>query len=44
MITSNEMLLSNEDKTKNEVILTVKSIQTLLLSCIDKDARAFGAK
>lgn len=44
MITSNQILSSNDDTETNQVILTVKSIQTLLLSCIDKCPRAYSAR
>ncbi|CAF3351808.1 unnamed protein product [Rotaria sp. Silwood1] len=43
LITSNQVLSSNDDNETNQVILTVKSIQTLLLSCIDKCPRAYSA-
>ncbi|CAF4369551.1 unnamed protein product, partial [Rotaria socialis] len=43
VITSNQVLSSNEEKETNQVILTIKSIQTLLLSCTDKCPRAYSA-
>ena len=41
-LTSTQVVSSNEDNN-TKVILTVKSLQQLLLSCIDKDPRAFSA-
>ncbi|CAF1232080.1 unnamed protein product [Adineta steineri] len=43
VITSNQVLSSNDDYKKNQVLLTVKSIQTLLLSCNDKSPRGYDA-
>ncbi|UJR24848.1 hypothetical protein I4U23_006217 [Adineta vaga] len=39
VITSNQVAHSNEDDSSKQVILTVKSIQSLLLSCADKAPR-----